>query len=501
MKIFLVGGAVRDRLLKQEHSHKQKVEVEAADLDYLVVDSSPEEMTSLGYELVGKDFPVFLHPETKDEHALARIERSNGSAYTDFTAEWQGVTIEEDLSRRDLTINAMAQDKDGNLIDLFGGKDDIKNKKLRHVSEAFKEDPVRILRVARFASKLEGFTVADETMELMKDMVRDGMVDSLVSERVWKEWHRAMKSNHPERFFEVLKETGALKILFPVLDKMESIPQRADYHAEGNVFIHTMMVLKESVEISKDLDEDRKLLIRMAALLHDVGKTETPHKLLYHPNGEMRGSHSGHDDVNVVRPLLEDIRDKYKLSTHIHRFVLDVAVFHQRFHQVKGMKKANGWATLFTQLNIKQKADERGEDEYLENMILTCKADAFGRLMTVDNKIIPSKREYGQAEIIKEKFEVYKKSLEFIGDFFTLLQENKIKVEGKNFPIFKKQISILTFENNSYADILTELLTKEQKNILRSKGVDLPVSAKEQKKAIKRQQIEERKKRKKGIRP
>lgn len=488
MRILLVGGAVRDSIRG----------IPSDDLDYVVVNATPQMMLDLGYTEAGKDFPVFLHPETKDEHALARVERSTGKAYQDFDAEWQGVTLEDDLMRRDLTINAMAQDQEtGEIVDIFGGKKDLENKVLRHVSEAFKEDPLRILRVARFASKMEGFTVAPETMSFMQEMVKDGMINHLTAERVWKEWHRAMKSPEPHRFFEVLDETGALEVLFPVIHKMKVVPQRADYHAEGDVFTHTMMVLKEATELTKDMDEDRRLLIRMGALLHDVGKTETPHNLLYYTEGEkkgqMKGSHTGHDAPHVVKPLIMDLKERYKLPDFTTRFCLDVAVFHQRAHSVKAMKKAKGWTTFFNDLNIRQKADANGEDRYLEDFLLACQADARGRLLTVDNKIIPAKREYPQAEIIKEKFEVYRESLKNVGEFFTLAKENKLNIEPKEFPLLKNKILTLSMEDWQYDDILIDILSKENKNILRSKGIEMPKTAKEIKKEKKRMEIEERK--------
>tara|TARA_Y100001960_G_scaffold334186_1_gene446732 strand:- start:6061 stop:7581 length:1521 start_codon:yes stop_codon:yes gene_type:complete len=494
-EIFLVGGAVRDKLINQtlEKSKQKSIEEVAADLDYVVVNSSPEEMISLGYENVGKDFPVFLHPETKDEHALARKERKSGQGYTGFETDWKGVTLEEDLFRRDLTINAMAEDQNGNVIDPYGGRADIKSKKLRHVSEAFKEDPVRILRVARFASRMPEFTVANETMAFMQEMVKDGMVNELVSERVWKEWHRAMKSEAPHRFFEVLRDTGALEVLFPVIHNMIGVPQRADYHAEGDVFIHTMMVLKEATELTKDFDEDRMLLIRMGALLHDVGKTKTSKDLLFHKDGSMKGSHTGHDNSVVVKPLLKELQEKYKLPDFVHRFCLDVAVFHQRFHAINNMKKTSGWTKLFEELKPRQKADENGEDRYLEDLLITCKADAIGRLMTVDGKIVPAKRNYTQADLIIEKYEQHKKDLLVVGKFFSLVKEHKVKVNPKEFPRIKMEVLTHSKEGKNFGEILVEILSKEQKHNLREKGVDIPLTNSELKKNIKREAIEKRK--------
>lgn len=484
LKIFLVGGAVRDELLGKE----------SADLDYVVLNGSPEIMLGMGFTEAGKDFPVFLHPETKDEHALARMERSTGQGYNDFSSEWKDVTLEEDLMRRDLTINAMAKDQEtGEIVDLFGGKKDLESKTLRHVSEAFKEDPLRILRVARFASKMKGFTVAEDTMTMMQGMVKDGMIDHLTPERVWKEWSRAMTTEEPHRFFEVLKETGALKVLFPVLDKMDVVPQRADYHAEGDVFTHTMMVLKEAVEITADMDEERQLLVRMGALLHDVGKTETPKELLFNEDGSMRGSHTGHDSAKTVKPLLKELKDQYKLSDFITRYCLDVAVFHQRLHSVRNMKKAAGWVKLFDDMKVRQHADELGEDHYLDNILLACKADARGRLSTVDGKIVPASRDYPQAEMVKTQFEDYKKSLVVVGEFFTIAKDYKLNIQPKMFPELKLKVLEMAMKDNDVNDVLFEILSKENKNILRTNGYNLPITTKEAKKIAKREEIEKRK--------
>lgn len=466
IKIFLVGGAVRDSLLKKEVN----------DLDYVVVNSSPELMLSKGFESVGKDFPVFLHPKTKDEYALARVERSLGSGtYTGFETSWEGVTLEDDLMRRDLTINAMAQDSDGKVIDPFGGQRDIENKIFRHVSPAFQEDPLRILRVARFASKMPEFRVADETMSFMRKMIDEGMINNLTPERVWKEWSRAMTYEAPNRFFEVLKDVGALKVLFPVIDEMASIPQRADYHAEGDVFTHTMMVLDEARKLTENFDDDRKLLIRMGALLHDVGKTKTPHNLLYNKDGSLKGSHSGHDNIKVVEPLLKDLKEKYKLSDKIYKFSLDVAVYHQRIHSVKGMKKSQGWMKLYSQMKISQRADEKGDDFYLENILLTCKADAWGRLMTVKSEndrdiIVPAKRTYEQSDICKEKYSRYKKGVKYVGDYFNYLEENGFKVNPKDIQRIKEVAILAGIDDKPFDGVLLTLVTKEQKNIIKQKN-------------------------------
>jgi len=259
MKIYLVGGFVRDQLLG----------LKTKDRDWVVVGSTPEEMLKQDYRQVGKDFPVFLHPETNEEYALARTERKTSPGYSGFSFHASvDVTLEQDLIRRDLTINAIAQSDDGTLTDPFSGQADIKAKILRHVSPAFVEDPVRILRVARFAARFADldFAIADETQQLMSEMVNNGEIDSLVPERVWQETMRALSENTPARYFEVLRDCGALKKLFPEIDRLWGVPQPEKYHPEIDTGIHTMMVLTQAAKLSKDPK------VRFAALVHDLGK-------------------------------------------------------------------------------------------------------------------------------------------------------------------------------------------------------------------------------------
>ena len=245
MEIYIVGGAVRDELLGLPVKEK----------DWVVVGSTPEEMKTLGFQQVGKDFPVFLHPETHEEYALARTERKTGRGYTQFTCyAAPDVTLEEDLKRRDLTINAMAKTPDGVLIDPYGGQKDLKNKLLRHTSDAFTEDPVRILRIARFAARYAdlGFKVADETMPLLRKIVEMGEVDALVPERVWQEVASALCEKNPEIFFTVLKDCGALKVIFPELDQLFGVPNPPKWHPEIDTGIHTLLVLKAASHLSSD---------------------------------------------------------------------------------------------------------------------------------------------------------------------------------------------------------------------------------------------------------
>jgi len=258
MKTYLVGGAVRDELL--DYPHKEK--------DWVVVGATPEQMLDAGFQQVGKDFPVFLHPDTKEEYALARTERKTSPGYKGFDVHATvDVTLEQDLLRRDLTINALAKGESGEIIDPFNGLQDIQDKVLRHVSPAFSEDPVRILRVARFAARYRhlGFIVADETMQLMKQMVADGEVDALVPERVWQEMEKALGERSPSRFIEVLRDCGALERILPELDRLFGVPQPEEHHPEVDTGIHTLMVLQQACRLSDDTG------VRFAALMHDLG--------------------------------------------------------------------------------------------------------------------------------------------------------------------------------------------------------------------------------------
>jgi tRNA nucleotidyltransferase (CCA-adding enzyme) len=276
MKVYTVGGAVRDALLG----------LPVADRDYVVVGATPEEMVAQGFVPVGKDFPVFLHPQTHEEYALARTERKSGRGYKGFVVYASpDVTLEEDLRRRDLTINAMAMDEAGKLIDPFGGQADLRARVLRHVSDAFVEDPVRILRVARFAARFADFTVAPETMALMRRMVAAGEVDALVPERVWQEVSRGLMQARPSRMFRVLRECGALAKLFPEIDRLFGVPQPAAYHPEVDTGEHVMLVVDWAAR------HGYALPVRFAALTHDLGKGVTPPAAWpAHPGHEAAGA-------------------------------------------------------------------------------------------------------------------------------------------------------------------------------------------------------------------
>ena len=313
-EIYLVGGAVRDSLLN----------LEVKDKDWVVVGSSVEEMLSQGFVLVGKDFPVFLHPQTHEEYALARTERKNGRGYTGFSVCAEPtVTLEEDLSRRDLTINAMAIDSSGRLIDPFGGKQDLSNGILRHVSSAFVEDPVRILRIARFAARYN-FSVADETKALMQEMVNNGEVDYLVPERVWQEISRGLMENKPSKMFEVLRECGALAIIMPEVNNLFGVPQREDYHPEIDSGIHTMMALDYAAKNNFSLSQ------RYAVLTHDLGKALTPKDIL--------PKHYGHEEAGI-EPL-KQMNKRLNVPNECAKLSMMVTKNHGLFHSVEILRSA-----------------------------------------------------------------------------------------------------------------------------------------------------------------
>jgi tRNA nucleotidyltransferase (CCA-adding enzyme) len=350
MQIFLVGGAVRDKLLGLQPS----------EFDWVVVGATPEQMLEQGYQQVGKDFPVFLHPESGDEYALARTERKSGHGYHGFSVHADpNVTLEEDLRRRDLTINAIAETADGKLIDPYNGQDDLENGLLRHVSPAFGEDPVRILRVARLVARLDrwGFRVAHGTHALMKKMVRDGEVDHLVAERVWSEFSRAMAADRPWRFIEVLRACGALQRLFPELDRLFGVPQPEQHHGEIDTGIHILMVLKQATELSPSP------VIRFAALVHDLGKGTTPEDIL--------PSHHGHETrgAELVKHLCARL--------HCPREYRDLAITSARFHGKAHRAFELRAATIVDLLTA---TDAFRRPQRFFDFLTVCTADARGRL-------------------------------------------------------------------------------------------------------------------------
>lgn len=348
--IYLVGGAVRDKLLGRPYNER----------DWVVVGSTENEMLKAGYKRVGKDFPVFLHPESKEEYALARTERKKGKGYYGFECHASpDVTLEEDLARRDLTINAIAESSDGKIIDPYNGQADLKNKILRHVSPAFSEDPVRILRIARFAAKLAplGFTVASETIELMKGMVEVGEVDALVPERVWQEMERALREADPEQFILVLRNCNALAKIWSGLNALWGVPQKKEYHPEIDTGIHTMMALQQACKFTTDP------LTRFATLCHDLGKGQTP-------EAEWP-SHRGHEERGV--PLIQEFANRYRIPHEYRELAIMVSRFHLHCHRVFEL-------TAKTFVKTLEGLDAFRQPERFEKFLIACQADATGRL-------------------------------------------------------------------------------------------------------------------------
>ncbi|QMV50292.1 multifunctional CCA addition/repair protein [Ewingella americana] len=349
MEIYLVGGAVRDSLLN----------LPVTEHDWVVVGATPEYMLAEGYQQVGKDFPVFLHPVTHDEYALARTERKSGSGYNGFTCyAAPDVTLEQDLMRRDLTINAIAKSAEGELFDPYHGQRDIENRLLRHVSDAFGEDPLRVLRVARFAARFAhlGFSVAPETQQLMQQMASSGELEALTAERVWKETEKALQTQDPQVFFQVLRDCGALKVLFPEVDALFGVPAPEKWHPEIDTGIHTLMTLKIAAELTTDVD------IRFSALCHDLGKGLT--------NPEYWPHHHGHGPAGVK--LVENICQRLRVPTHIRDLAKLVAEFHDLIHTVNKLRPE-------TILKLFDTIDVWRKPQRLEQMIFTSEADARGR--------------------------------------------------------------------------------------------------------------------------
>ncbi len=347
MQMYLVGGAVRDALLG----------LPVQDRDWVAVGADPQALLDAGYLPVGKDFPVFLHPQTHEEVALARTERKVGAGYRGFTVHAApDVTLEEDLARRDLTINAMAQAQNGSLVDPYGGQRDLQAKVLRHVSDAFVEDPVRILRLARFAARFSDFTVAPETVRLMRQMVENGEVDALVPERVWQEMSRGLMEAKPSRMIEVLRECGALARLAPSLDRLFGVPQPPAHHPEVDTGLHLMLVLDQCAKVQAPLT------VRFAALCHDLGKGETPEAdLPRHPGHDKRGE-----------PLAEALSLHWKVPTDCRELAVLVAREHIHVHSSLGF-------TAEAQMRLLERCDALRRPERFEQMLLACECDVRGR--------------------------------------------------------------------------------------------------------------------------
>ncbi|MFW5408512.1 multifunctional CCA addition/repair protein [Pectobacterium brasiliense] len=369
MKIYLVGGAVRDSLLGLPVTEK----------DWVVVGATPENLLAQGYQQVGKDFPVFLHPVSRDEYALARTERKSGKGYTGFVCHAApDVTLEQDLLRRDLTINAIARTERGDLIDPYHGHRDLENRVLRHVSNAFSEDPLRVLRVARFAARFAhlGFQIAEETMALMQKMAHEGELAYLTPERVWKETEKALGTSSPDVYFQVLRDCGALAVLFPEIDNLYGVPAPAKWHPEIDTGIHTMMTVAMAARLSPEID------VRFATLCHDLGKGLTP--------PELWPRHHGHGPAGVK--LVEALCQRLRVPNPIRDLAKLVAEYHDLVHTVQVLQPK-------TLLKLFDAIDVWRKPQRLEQLALTSEADARGRAGFEENP-------YPQGDYLREAFRV-----------------------------------------------------------------------------------------------
>ncbi|WGL27194.1 multifunctional CCA addition/repair protein [Pectobacterium brasiliense] len=369
MKIYLVGGAVRDSLLGLPVTEK----------DWVVVGATPENLLEQGYQQVGKDFPVFLHPISRDEYALARTERKSGKGYTGFVCHAApDVTLEQDLLRRDLTINAIARTERGDLIDPYHGRRDLDNRVLRHVSDAFSEDPLRVLRVARFAARFAhlGFQIAEETMALMQKMAHEGELAYLTPERVWKETEKALGTSSPDVYFQVLRDCGALAVLFPEIDNLYGVPAPAKWHPEIDTGIHTMMTVAMAARLSPEID------VRFATLCHDLGKGLTP--------PELWPRHHGHGPAGVK--LVEALCQRLRVPNPIRDLAKLVAEYHDLVHTVQVLQPK-------TLLKLFDAIDVWRKPQRLEQLALTSEADARGRAGFEENP-------YPQGDYLREAFRV-----------------------------------------------------------------------------------------------
>lgn len=369
MKIYLVGGAVRDGLLG----------LPVKDRDWVVTGATPAQMLNAGYRQVGRDFPVFLHPDSGEEYALARTERKSGSGYTGFTCyAAPDVTLSDDLKRRDLTINAIAQDASGDLIDPYHGQQDLQNRVLRHISPAFSEDPLRVLRVARFAARYAhlGFAIAPETEALMVQMAESGELDDLTPERVWKETENALAGANPEVFFQVLRDCGALRVLFPEIDSLFGVPAPAKWHPEIDTGVHTLMTLAMAARLSPAVD------IRFAALTHDLGKALTP--------PELWPRHHGHGPRGVR--CIAQLCARLKVPNEVRDLARLVAEFHDLVHTIDVLQSKT-LVKLFDALDAWRKPQR------VEQLALTSEADARGRTGFEEHA-------YPQGRLLREAWQV-----------------------------------------------------------------------------------------------
>ncbi|OLQ77499.1 multifunctional CCA tRNA nucleotidyl transferase/2'3'-cyclic phosphodiesterase/2'nucleotidase/phosphatase [Photobacterium proteolyticum] len=367
MQTYLVGGAVRDALLG----------LPVKDKDWVVVGATPQQMLDLGFSQVGSDFPVFLHPKTKQEFALARTERKSGKGYTGFVCHSApDVTLEQDLMRRDLTVNAIAQTDNGTLVDPYNGQQDLLDKQLRHVSPAFVEDPLRVLRVARFAARFAhlGFTVAPETLALMQDMVVAGELSALTPERVWKEWEKSLSSENPDVFIKVLRQCGALGVIMPEIDALFGVPQPEQWHPEVDTGLHTLLVAEQAAKLSPDT------AIRFAAQVHDLGKALTP--------PEEWPSHKMHcqTGLGAIKALCQRLR----IPNEYRDIALVVCAQHTKVHHANELRPG-------TFIKIFDQVDAWRKPERIKQLALCCRADVRGRTGHEDDP-------YRQADILQAVF-------------------------------------------------------------------------------------------------
>ena len=352
--VYLVGGAVRDQLLN----------LPVKDRDWVIVGATPQTLIDLGYQQVGKDFPVFLHPQSKEEYALARTERKSGQGYTGFICDFSAdIPLEQDLIRRDLTINAMAQDLQGNLYDPYHGAGDLRQRILRHVSPAFVEDPLRVLRVARFAARYHhlGFTIAPETLQLMQTLTQQGELQHLTAERVWAETEKALNEKNPEIYFETLRQVGALAVLFPELDALYGVPNPAKYHPEIDSFVHTMMVLQQATLLSEQVD-CHKSAVRFAAICHDLGKAKTPKSNWPH--------HHGHEKLGITPT--RNLCKRLKVPSYYQQLAELTCEYHTHIHKIVELRPETV-VKLFNSFDVWRKPLR-----FME-FLLVCFADTRGR--------------------------------------------------------------------------------------------------------------------------
>ena len=397
MKIYLVGGAVRDKLLG----------LPVKDRDWVVIGATPKKMIEEGFEPIGENFPVFLHPKTKEEYALARTERKSGKGYKGFVFySSPKVTLEDDLKRRDLTINAIAEDENGELIDPYGGETDLKNGILRHVSPAFVEDPLRVLRIARFAACF-GFKIADETIKLLHIISKSNELDTLTPERVWSEMEKALAGKYPTRFILALRSCNALKILFPEIDALFGIPQDKKYHPEIDVGRHTLMALNQSVQLSSDP------IVRFSVLVHDLGKATTPKEQL--PN------HDGHETRGIN--IIDSFCERYKIPNKYHDLAACVSEFHIDCHQIQEMEPKEILERL-------EKLDAFRRPERFKQFLTACESDSRGRAGFEE-------KEFSQAKYFLNALEISR------GVNVDLLANKSLKGKELGEALRKERIKIL----------------------------------------------------------